>query len=332
MKLSITIHSDMGTPIYQQIVDAVYEAIRDGRLVPGEKLPTVRELADEMDLARGTIKRAYDELEKMGIIQMTQGRGTFVLEREDQESGSRKERAMKAIDHLLDELEELSFSPKEMRIFFDLKLRDRVERSCNINVAAVDCNPEALSMISEQLSDLQGVDLYKFLLEDLRHRANRLGENMDLIVTTYNHSQELEELVEDSAHILRVVMAPARETVIQLAKLRPGQRLGLMAASERFIQIMSRGCAALAGREHPAQGRLFGREGALEDFLKDQDVLVVPPDYAGLASPEELEAIHAFAVRGQVIPYRYQLDAGSFMHLEEQIAQLQTQKHGSKGK
>ena len=55
MEISIRPGSD--APIYQQIVDAVQEQINSGALAEGEKLPTVRQLAEDMHLAKGTIKR-----------------------------------------------------------------------------------------------------------------------------------------------------------------------------------------------------------------------------------------------------------------------------------
>lgn len=67
--------------IYEQIVAQVQEAIATGRLAAGDRLPTVRELADQLGIAPGTVARAYSELERGNIV-ISQGvRGTRVAGR-----------------------------------------------------------------------------------------------------------------------------------------------------------------------------------------------------------------------------------------------------------
>lgn len=63
-------------PIYRQLVDVIKANIQNGKIPPMTKLPTVRDLSDELGIARGTIKRSYDELEHLGIIEKIRGRGT----------------------------------------------------------------------------------------------------------------------------------------------------------------------------------------------------------------------------------------------------------------
>ena len=65
-------------PIYTQIVDGFREQIRAGVLVPGEKLPSVRELAAELTINPNTIQRAYRQLEALGWIATVPGKGCFV--------------------------------------------------------------------------------------------------------------------------------------------------------------------------------------------------------------------------------------------------------------
>ena len=67
--------------LYQQIVDRLKREIAEGRLKPGVALPSFRVLAEELLVSVITVKRAYEELEREGIIYRRQGLGTFVAER-----------------------------------------------------------------------------------------------------------------------------------------------------------------------------------------------------------------------------------------------------------
>ena len=68
--------------IYEQIVAQVQEAVATGELPAGERLPPVRQLADELDIAPGTVARAYSELERRGVVITEGARGTRVAGRE----------------------------------------------------------------------------------------------------------------------------------------------------------------------------------------------------------------------------------------------------------
>ena len=84
----IEVDPESDTPIYEQIVSAVEEAVATRRLLPGERLPTVRELAQELGTAPGTVARAYRALEIRGILVTEGARGTRVAERADEHAGN----------------------------------------------------------------------------------------------------------------------------------------------------------------------------------------------------------------------------------------------------
>jgi len=65
-------------PLYQQVIAAVVREIASGRLVAGDMLPSVRKLSADLLVSVITIKRAYDELERAGVIYSRQGVGAFV--------------------------------------------------------------------------------------------------------------------------------------------------------------------------------------------------------------------------------------------------------------
>lgn len=67
-----------GKPPFDQLRMAVIDAVRDGRLAPGTRLPTVRDLAGRLGLAANTVARAYRELETAGIVETRGRQGTFV--------------------------------------------------------------------------------------------------------------------------------------------------------------------------------------------------------------------------------------------------------------
>jgi DNA-binding transcriptional regulator YhcF (GntR family) len=77
-RLQLRLDDTSETLIYQQIVEQIKEAVAIGRIRPGDRLPTVRQLADELDIAPGTVARAYGELEAAGVVVTDRARGTFV--------------------------------------------------------------------------------------------------------------------------------------------------------------------------------------------------------------------------------------------------------------
>jgi DNA-binding transcriptional regulator YhcF (GntR family) len=79
--LHLKIDEQSERSIFEQIVDGVQEAVATGKLRPGERLPSVRRLADRLDVAPGTVARAYGELEGRGVVVTDGARGTRVAER-----------------------------------------------------------------------------------------------------------------------------------------------------------------------------------------------------------------------------------------------------------
>lgn len=82
----VPIQPSSGVPLAQQIVQGVKYLVASGRLEPGDRIPTVRELAKELQVNPATVVRAYDGLAQEGVIFKRQGKGTFVRALEDQDA------------------------------------------------------------------------------------------------------------------------------------------------------------------------------------------------------------------------------------------------------
>jgi GntR family transcriptional regulator len=85
-------------PIYLQIVDQVRAAAASGALRPGEALPSIRPLAEELRVNRNTIAKAYTELESQGVIETLPGRGCFL--KENQSALRKRVRRELLIEHI----------------------------------------------------------------------------------------------------------------------------------------------------------------------------------------------------------------------------------------
>jgi GntR family transcriptional regulator len=79
--ITISLDSASGVPFYRQVIQHVEHAILAGRLLPGDRLPTIRSLAIELKINPNTIAKAYGELEIRGIVITQVGSGTYVSDR-----------------------------------------------------------------------------------------------------------------------------------------------------------------------------------------------------------------------------------------------------------
>ena len=89
MTIEIKLDVKSGVPFYRQVIDQVKAAIATESLSPGDRLPTVRQLAVDLSINPNTVSRAYTELELTGLVETQMGSGTFVgnrsVERDDVE-------------------------------------------------------------------------------------------------------------------------------------------------------------------------------------------------------------------------------------------------------
>jgi len=84
MDLNILISNSSKTPLFQQIKDQIKEHIYTGKLTEGDALPSIRQLAKDLNVSVITTKRAYEDLEQEGYVISAVGKGTFVAGQQPQ--------------------------------------------------------------------------------------------------------------------------------------------------------------------------------------------------------------------------------------------------------
>ncbi|WP_141433667.1 GntR family transcriptional regulator [Bacillus sp. 03113] len=101
-------------PIYMQIMDKIHLQIARNELKPGEKLPSVREMAVKAGVNPNTIQRTYSELERMKMVETKRGQGTFVTENREMIIHLKQRLQMDIIESFVNSMKELGFTNTEM--------------------------------------------------------------------------------------------------------------------------------------------------------------------------------------------------------------------------
>ena len=84
-------------PIYAQVERAIRQSVAIGKLIVGDRLPTVRELAVQLKINANTVARVYRELEHDGLLETRRGVGTFIARTEKQPAKRERERRMEEV-------------------------------------------------------------------------------------------------------------------------------------------------------------------------------------------------------------------------------------------
>ena len=91
------VHPSSGVPIYRQIMDQVRAMIASGRLEPGDLLPSVRQMAAELEINMMTVSKAWTKLEAEGLLERVRGRGMIVREVESTASVRERQEDLKPL-------------------------------------------------------------------------------------------------------------------------------------------------------------------------------------------------------------------------------------------
>jgi len=301
----------VGIPIYLQVKNNIVEKIKTGQYAPGDKLPTERELSQQLGISRNTVSAAYKELMMEGVLEARQGRGTFVAAGDEESDltgnfGSRRDRLMKLIDDTLQKAVEMGFSVEQVATIVSIRAKEMAELAKSLRVAVVNETPEYIDHYISQIRQIGNVICEKVTAEDIVQEvvsANFLTA-CDLIVVTAECFPVVASKLGNNPNIITVTVAPSLEAVIRIARQPVGSRLGVIAQSRSFASGIERLLEKNAIRGLTVEW-LDDEEGeAVRRFVADHNVLIV--------SEERQTAVRRWTTVGQeVIPFFFEIDQGS---------------------
>ena len=106
-------------PIYAQLIAQIQTTIVSGTWPPGERLPSVRDLAAEAGVNPNTMQRAMTELERQGLVYSQRTAGRFVTEDRERIEQARHTCAQRQIQTFLEGMEQLGYTPEEIRLLVE---------------------------------------------------------------------------------------------------------------------------------------------------------------------------------------------------------------------
>jgi len=105
---------DSRYPIYQQIIDHFSRSLVRGETEPGDRIPSIRDLSAALKVNANTIQRAYQEMERGGLIHSQRGTGYFIMDDTKITEKVKKEMVTRAISAFLEEMRGLGFGDAEI--------------------------------------------------------------------------------------------------------------------------------------------------------------------------------------------------------------------------
>ena len=310
-------------PIYKQVVEQVLLSIKQGRLRPGDRLPTERELAASLDIARGTVKKAYKELADNNIIEIRQGSGSYVFSEGDSYNMEYRRLAIKMMDELIDKLFVWEMSQKEISALFRMSMVKKDQSHRAARIAVVDCNPETLSLFKGQLGYIPGVNLSLIMVDSvlLDDNPGQLLSGYDMVLTTVTHYEQVSQSLKGlDMRILPVDMSPSRQTIVSLSTLPEGADIGIICRSNKFSYLVCEQLELFGG----VRGRVpvhFETDalGSIK-FMKKHRIIITAPDMLLLSPELGGGAVEEYTARGgRIIPFDYHIDRASLIHVEEHV-------------
>jgi DNA-binding transcriptional regulator YhcF (GntR family) len=231
------VERDSDVPISTQIYWQLAYQIDSGRLLPGSRLPPVRELGAALRVNPNTIRAVYRRLADAGYVISRHGAGTHVADRPPQRRGA--EALAGIVSEMLRRAAHAGFTSDELAAATFAAATERRRPGRLVRVLFAECTNADAGYDAERLvAAFPGlIEAEGALIDDLPDRLDRF--HYDLIATTTFHADECQVLAAGRLPVVAMLVGPGYlELVHEIAGLPAGSKVGLVCASERGADNM----------------------------------------------------------------------------------------------
>jgi DNA-binding transcriptional regulator YhcF (GntR family) len=233
----LDVERDSDVPISTQIYWQIAYQIDSGRLLPGSRLPPVRELGAALRVNPNTIRAGYRRLADAGYVTSRHGAGTHVADRPPQRRGA--EALAGIVAEMLRRAAHAGFTADEVAAATFAAATERKRPGPLVRVLFAECTNADAGYDAERLVDaFPGlIEAEGTLIDDMPERLDRF--HYDILATTTFHADECQALAAGRLPVVAMLVGPGYlELVHEIAGLTAGTRVGLVCASERGADNM----------------------------------------------------------------------------------------------
>src|SRR6185503_15348875 len=308
----LDVERDSDVPISTQIFWQLAYQIDSGRLLPGARLPPVRELGAALRVNPNTIRAVYRRLSDAGYVTSRHGAGTHVTQRPPQRRGA--EALAGIVAEMLRRAAQAGFTADELAAATFAAATERRRPGPLVRVLFAECTNADAGYDAERLVDeFPGmIEAEGALLDDLPERLERF--HYDLVATTTFHADEAQVLAAGRVPVVAMLVGPAYvELVHEIAGLPEGSRVGLVCGSDRGSDNIRETLMLSGTRGVEIVSALIGRDEDLELVDRTADVILI--------SREALAAglDQTFSKPERIRPWTYDFDPSGLELLRRAI-------------
>jgi len=286
---------DSDVPISTQIYWQLAYQIDSGRLLPGARLPAVRDLGAALRVNPNTIRAVYRRLSDAGYVTSRHGAGTHVADRPPQRRGA--EALAGLVAEMLRRGTQAGFSADEVAAATFAAATERKRPGPLVRVLFAECTAADASYDAERLNGaFEGlIEAEGTLLDDLPDRLDRF--HYDLVATTTFHGDEAQALVHGRVPVVALLVGPGYlELVHEIAALPSGSRVGVICATERGTDNIAETLALSGSRGVELIGATPGDDREIELLNRTADIVLLSREALALgvasrfANPDRLRS------------------------------------------
>ena len=319
--LPLRVDRALPVSIHAQLVGQIEYGVSSGKLPPGSQLPSVRELAERLELSPVTVSNVFRTLRERDLIETVPGRGTFVARRLARRGGRGHALATvhRAVDHLLRLADRVGVPRDELSGLLTARLAQDGPIASPLDVRFVgifeDATRDYARSVARQLTPSCTVTCTLFSALDDGGLADL--READLALTFPHRRKDLEQLLADGPPIAVVRFLPSARVRGELAALSPFVRLGVVSSFPEFLPTFLEGVRGFAQHVPEVRGTVLGAPD-LDEVLRQSDMIVyatgaedvlerIAPDVPALEYRHEPDPVW---LENEIVPRVHALLAG----------------------